>query len=375
MRRTTPASRTRPGLTCARADQLAWIARLAPEVDNLRVALYWSLDHDDLDLALSLLLAVCVNGIDLGYLALGWAESAARSQEVDRHPLGPSLLAQAAWNSVMHGHMDRGREYEARRLASQAALGIEPRAADLQAPATLALFAGDLDTAGDRAREWIALARADDDRYELVQGLTMLPAALAADVPSAVAAVEEAVAEARRLGNPSSLSWALSVYTLFLSFLSDAEPAAAIEVFEEAAALDRATGNQQGLASALGALAAAYVKLGDTQRGLEAHIGALQQALQVGDHFSLAGQLATHAVALSELGVYEASSVVTGASDALNGDRGWYGSFSELRTRSMAACETALGNEPVAALRARGAAMPADEAVAFAIEAAEGLLE
>jgi predicted ATPase/class 3 adenylate cyclase len=354
------------------ADQLAWIARLAPEVDNLRVAAAWSLDNDDLDLALSLLLAVSVNGIDLGYLALSWAEAAATAPGIDRHPLGPALLAQAAWHSVMHGQLDRAQEHESRRVAIQAALGLEPRPADLQAPATIAIFSGDLDTAIERAREWVALARADNDRYELVQGLTFLAAALQADVPSVLRAVEEAVAEARQLGNPSSLSWALTVATLFLS---DADPEAAIAVFEEAVELGRAAGNEQGVAAALGALAAAYVTLGDTERALTTHVDALRHALRLGDHFSLARMLATLASVLSGLGDYESASVVTGACDAFREVPDPLPVVLKLRAQSIAACETALGRDLVAALQARGAAMHADEAVAFAIDAAEELLE
>ena len=147
------------------ADQLEWIARLAPEFDNLRVALAWALDHDDLDLALTLVVAVCVNGIDIGYLALTWAELAAGAPGVDEHPLGAALLAQAAWSAVLGGRLDDAASYEARRVASEAALGLPPNPANFQAPATIALFSGDLAAAAEHARRWIAVARDAGDRY------------------------------------------------------------------------------------------------------------------------------------------------------------------------------------------------------------------
>ena len=184
------------------ADQLAWIARLAPEFDNLRVALTWALDHDDLDLALALVVAVCVNGIEIGYLALPWAELAAGAPGVDEHPLGAALLAQAAWSAVLTGRLDDAADHEARRVASEAALGLPPNPANFQAPATIALFSGDIAAAGDHARRWIAVAREAGNRYETVQGLTMLPAALIEDVPSAIRTLEEAIDEARPARKP-----------------------------------------------------------------------------------------------------------------------------------------------------------------------------
>ena len=166
------------------ADQLTWIARLAPEFDNLRVALTWALDHDDLDLALTLVVSVCVNGIDVGYLALTWAELAAAAPGIDEHPLGAALLAQAAWSAVLGGRLDEAGRYEARRVAAEVALGLPSNPANFQAPATIALFSGrPRRRPAERARDWIAAAREAGDRYETVQGLTMLPAALIEDVP------------------------------------------------------------------------------------------------------------------------------------------------------------------------------------------------
>jgi hypothetical protein len=354
------------------ADQLTWIARLAPEFDNLRVALTWALDHGDLDLALTLVVAVCVNGIDIGYLALTWAELAAAAPGVDEHPLGPALLAQAAWGAALGGRLDEAARYEARRVAAEDAQGLAPNPANFQAPATITLFSGDLVAAAEHARRWIAVAREAGDRYEVIQGLTMLPAALVEDLPAGLRAIEEAVGEARRLGNPSSLSWALTAFGLFLMSV---DPARAIDVCEEAVALGTATGNQQGVASALSGLAYARAQLGDHRGALPALVAATAQQLQVGDHFSVTGTLLMVAVTLTELEAHESSAILHGAIDVMNGDRGWFGPAAEDRDRSIAASTAALGEARFSELHQSGSAMRDDEAVAFAREVTERLLE
>jgi predicted ATPase len=354
------------------ADQLAWIARLAPEFDNLRVALAWALDHDDLDLALPLVVAVCVNGIDLGYLALAWAELVAAAPGVDEHPLGPAVLAQAAWSACMGGRLDEATRYEARRVAAEAAQRLAPNPANYQAPATIAMFSGDLATAAEHAYRWIAVAREAESRYETVQGLTMLTAALMEDVPAALRTIEEAVDEARQLGNPSSLSWALT--TLGLNLVGvDLERA--IDVFEEAVTVGTDSGNQQGVASALGGLAWARAQLGDHRGALPDMVAAAAQQLQIGDHFTIASTLVGIAATLTELDAHERSAILHGAVDEMQGDNRWFGRPAEDRDRSIAASSEALGEARFTELHQRGAAMRADEAVAFAREVTEQLLE
>ncbi len=230
-------------------EQLEWIARLAPEIDNLRVALLRGLDHDDLDLALALVVSVCVNGIAIGYLALAWAELAAANPAVDTRPLGPALLAQAAWNAIMRGELERARDFDRRRVDGEATLGLAPNPANFQAPATIALFSNEPEIGREHARAWVATARAADDGYETVQGLTMLSATLSGsgDIAGAVHTMEEAVAEARRQGTPSNLSFALMTYGLQLNVAE--QPARAIPVLEEAVAVGIEVGNQQGVAA------------------------------------------------------------------------------------------------------------------------------
>ena len=140
-------------------------------------------------------------------------------------------------------------------------------------------------------------------------------------------------------------------------------------------ALGTESGNQQGVASALSALAYARAQLGDHRGALPALVAAIAQQLQVGDHFTASGTLLMIATTLTELEAHESSAIVHGAADGMNGDRGWFGSAAEDRDRSIAASSAALGAARFAELHGRGTAMRDDEAVAFAREAIEQLLE
>jgi predicted ATPase/class 3 adenylate cyclase len=357
------------------ADQLEWIARVTPDVDNLRVAFLWSLDERELDLALPIVLSVCVNGIALGYTALEWAETAAAVPEIDAHPLGTRLLAQAAWRAVLHGQLDAATAYERRRVAAETALGLAPVPANFQAPGTIALFAGEPVRALEFAREWVAAARAVDDGYEAVQGLTFLSAALSGtgDVAGAVRTMEEAVSEARRLGNPSNLSNALMTYGIQLHFAE--QFARAIPVLEEAVTVGIEAGNQQGVASSLGSFAAALVFTGDHRGGLAVWLDGAEHQVRIGDHFVLAPSFHGIAYTFSALDQYEAAATMHGAGDAVNDGRPLAPAVDWRRVESVRISVEALGQDRYDELHALGMTMRDDEVVEYARRAAAPLLE
>jgi predicted ATPase/class 3 adenylate cyclase len=357
------------------ADQLEWVARLSPEVDNLRVAVFWALDHDQLDVALPIVLRVCIDGIPLSNTALAWAETVSEAPDVDEHPLGPALLARAAWAAVFQGRLDAAIEYDRRRTDAQMALGIAPNPADYQAPGTIALFSNEHERAVECGREWVAEARAARDDYQTVQGLTFLGATLTGvgDVAGAVQTAGEAVEEGRRLGNPSSLSWALTTYGMQLVFAD--ELARAVPVLEEAVAVGTETGNQQGVASALSTFGSIRLRFDDYHGALAAFLDAAEQQVQIGDHFVLAPTFVGTAFALSMLGAHDVAAVVLGAADAVVEDRLLLQPVQDDRLRTVELCTEVLGAERYDELHLRGIGMRDDEAVAFAREAAAPLLE
>jgi predicted ATPase/class 3 adenylate cyclase len=357
------------------ADQLDWIARLTPEVDNLRVALLWALDNNELDVALPIVLSVCIDGIALSNTALAWSEAASEAPEVDENSLGPALLARAAWSAVSHGRLDAAIEYDRRRAEAQTALGLAPNPADYQAPGTIAMFSGEFTRAVELASEWVAAARASGDDYQTVQGLTFLAAVRsgAGDVAAAVRASEEAVAEGRRLGNPSSLSWALGSHGIQLLFAD--ELARATSILEEAVAVGVEAGNQQGVASSLGAFAQVLVLQGEHRAGLAAMLDATAEHVRIGDHFVLHVSFNSMATVFTILRDYEAAAIMHGAADALSTARTLAPGVDERRLESVRTSSKALGKDRYDELHARGMAMRDDEVLEYARRAAAPLLE
>ena len=230
------------------SEQLAWIERLVPEIGNLRAAQGWAIDHGELDLALAVIVPLCVSGTSIGYTALEWASTLATEPDVDTRPAGPALLAAAAFHAVLGSRLDRAAALEARRRDAEAALGMDFNLAGFRASTALDLFSERPDDCVDGARRWVELARTAGDQYEMVSGLIAIATGTVAATGerSAGSASEECVAEARQLANPSSLSTALAVLGLHLVEL---DPMQSIPVFEEAIQVGTTVGNQQAIRS------------------------------------------------------------------------------------------------------------------------------
>jgi predicted ATPase/class 3 adenylate cyclase len=347
------------------AEQLAWIDRLAPELDNLRAGLDWAIDHDRIDLAARLILPLCVNGISIGSTALDWAETLARNPAVDEHPLGPSLLAQAAWRTAMRVDYDAAEKLDTRSRTAEQALGVAPHPADYQAHAFIASAVGRVEEAAGYAQVWIDLARARGDRYELSQGLAMLGALTntAGDNQRAIALLQEAEAEARRVANPSNVSWTLTTYGMFLSVN---DPEAAVPILREAIETGTTVGNQQAVGLALTVLGWVEHRLGNHRAALAINLQANEQLLASG--FS-GGPLIPHLQILAEeflaFDEPEVAAICQGAADQRMAT-GVVGPAQQIRDETLARITAALGQSRLDQLLARAATMTDDEIVDYA---------
>ena len=138
---------------------------------------------------------------------MDWAATASTIPDGDDHPLFPVVAAWAAWGAIMSGDFERAEEFVGTAERAQAALGTRlPSVA--RGRATVGVLPGDVERARPLAEEWVDLARASGDAYELAHALVMLGAALqfTDTLDAAIAAVDEAVRVARAAGIDTALS-------------------------------------------------------------------------------------------------------------------------------------------------------------------------
>ena len=189
------------------SQQIAWLARLMHEYDNLRAALEWGLQHPESDLGIKLAGA-----------------------------LWPFWRLNGDWSEACRWLRDI--------LANSQASKDDPaRAKVLHGAAVCDWADGDLSTAGERMRESVALFRSVGDKRGLAIALGFQAAVMAAPAARTVQRLsEEAVALARAEGDKVSLAAVL--HTEGLVDLGQGELGAARTEFEESATLCRELGDR-----------------------------------------------------------------------------------------------------------------------------------
>jgi hypothetical protein len=322
----------------------------------------------DVDLAFRLVIAINVNGVPWNETALGWAEAASVMSGAEEHVLLPDVLNWAAWNAVNHAEYERGRDLVAAMYAAEERLGVEPAAQRMHGPTTLALFTGAFDEATGLAERWIALGRAADDDYQVVQGLTILAATqMTFDGELAARTAQEAVELGRQVGAPGILSWALSVLSSLIVAALDSDR---VSIVDEAAEYALLVGNGHAAAHTLAMAAVLYRGLGEPRIALEKAIAAGAEARRVGSRLGLATADFAAAGALLDLGELDAG-VMLIAHEGTIDTREWGSLPGDRRGELRAAALDALGAERVAELELSGAQLTDDGALDLARTAAE----
>lgn len=184
-----------PDLTGARAERLD---ALDADLDNVRAALTWSLEHEPDAIALPLAAAFRW----YWYYRILWCEGsqwmtrALRRSQPARSPERAGVLAGAGTFGSYIGELANGREWLAEAEAMWRGLGDERELAlTLSAFAQLLANEGDLDGAASRAAESVALARAHGTEYHVAYCLTNAAAFVAqrrGELEEADRALEEA---------------------------------------------------------------------------------------------------------------------------------------------------------------------------------------
>ena len=286
---------------CGR-DEAQWSDRVEAEMENLRRALNWAIEDGNADLALRIVGGLAVTGYRVGAPFGSLAHDAADLPGAAGHPARPMALASAAWTAL---HL---AEYESAvtfgRAGVDAARGLDDgHDRDWRLSRALAVLAPVAVTSGDRvaslqaAEERRELAATFDDPYEMSQALSML-----ASLHDDFAIAEEAVRLARLVGNPTMLSYALSVLAVLL--LADDAPRASV-LLQEAATIASDVGNPEAESLARQVLGGLLYGLGDHVGAARMSLASAQQLLREGDRFYAFAELWCVAVALDDLGDVE----------------------------------------------------------------------
>jgi hypothetical protein len=232
-------------------EQLAWLARLEAEHDNLRAALEWS-------------------GAEARH-----AEAALR------------LAGALAWFWNMRGYLNEGRRW-LEELLERAAPAGATRARALDGAGLIAFYQSDHDAALVRFAESVALWRELGDRRALAHAMGWLGGC--SEYSRRISLLEECVALAREVGDPWVLGlalWHLGINVL--RFQSD--PERARKLAEESASLLRKVEDWWSLGRPLGTLALIAREQGDPAAAAASLEQALVGARAVGDKWGIATNL------------------------------------------------------------------------------------
>jgi non-specific serine/threonine protein kinase len=332
------AERAGPGLKGP--DQVPWLERLETELDNLRAAIGWSIDHGEVEPVAR-----------MGYESwLFW------------------------W---LHGHLDEGRRWMERALAREPDAPDSAQARLLLVAGTLAQGRSDWGPARVYLEESLALFQQLDDEEGVAYALAAMGLV---DLglkryEGGLALVQESIDRFLEIGQ----RWAASPMLSFAAAasLSRGDIPRARQLAEKGLSLAREVGARDALYLTLQALATVARAEGDHERAARLFGEGLTLSAEVEDHSSLAYYLQGLAAMTASEDRAARAARLWGAAEAIletteviayahAPDRSLY-------QRQVAAARERLGEAAWAVAWAEGQAMTIEQAVAYALEENEVL--
>jgi predicted ATPase/class 3 adenylate cyclase len=355
-------------------DERAWLERAERELDNLRLAVTWSADSGQVELALRIVNALALNGLRIQTSVGAWAETATAAAGARRDRRFPGALGAMAWATLRKGGNEQAMALGREALALSTADTLEGAAQRARILSTTAGIQGSLGMLPDRAAvaEWVELAERVADPYEEANALTMLSVSLLfSGEDGAVEAGERALDRARRSGSPTALTYA---GFCLARAIGSSDPERALRLFAESIASAEAAGNE------FGAWVASQSR-GQLLSAMGNHVDAMRSFLEGAVRSGRAGDRSQQANCVWSIG---AELAIAGSLDAAATIAGWARSVLGTDFRAsgpgqhlnagLDALPGLLGEQLYTELTTRGAAMDHDEALRFARANIESLL-
>jgi predicted ATPase/DNA-binding CsgD family transcriptional regulator len=215
----------RAELELGRPRQASWLEQLEREHDNLRAALWWSLEQTG-------------------------DEEARQRREIALR------LSGALWNFWwIRGYRSEGRNFLGRALAASEGIEASVRAKALIVAGHLAIIQSDYEHAEPLCKESLAIYRELEDQPGIAFSLSLLGSVAwtKGNMATARTLTEEALAIARRVDAMEIAAG--SLFILGLVTCSQGEYARACALFEESLAIYQTSGNKHRIAHSLAQLA------------------------------------------------------------------------------------------------------------------------
>jgi predicted ATPase/class 3 adenylate cyclase len=335
-------------------DEVFWAIRLSAEQDNLLAAWSWAVDTGNVDTAFAILAGFAPCEVWSSYPLLLPGAAALGLPGATEHPGYPLALAVSAVLASFRADVT-GAEELCRRAADANARRDAPywRVEETlcAARSNIANTTGAFEDAGRLAEQAAGLARAGGDLADASIELTIAVAdrVFVGDAPGAVPLASEALALARQIHAPALIASGLLAVGLAVA---DTDPARARASLRESRELSTTLGYQDDL-GLLWATGIAY-RLNDQAATLELGRRAIRGLQWGGDRLRMG--LVLHMIAGALATTWPASAAtIQGAAEAN------VTAPPSLKTR------IALDDERVQELRARGADMDWDQAVAYTV--------
>ena len=178
---------------------------------------------------------------------------------------------------------------------------------------------------------------------------------------AAIATTEEAARVARTAGVDGALAIALRNLAMWLPL---EETQRAFALVDEGIEIGTRIGDRGSVSNGMAARAKIAARRGDGRTALQGAVDAAEQALELGDLGLVSRSLYMAGVALCSLGSCEPAAVLFGKANALQERWGSDTTLEMLAATDAALLET-LGEQQVATLANRGAALDNTDAVAY----------
>jgi predicted ATPase/class 3 adenylate cyclase len=349
-------------------EEVLWAVRLGAEQDNLLAAWLWAIGTRNVDTAFQILAGFAPSEVWTSYPLLLAGSAALELPGAAGHPGYPLALAVSAVFASMRSD-GTGAEELSRRAAEANAGRDSPdwrvEETVCAARSNIAITTGAFADAGRLAERAAGLARAGGDLADASLQLTIAAGChlLVGDAPPAVPLAREALTLARQVGAPALVAAGLLAVG---ATAAGTDPGQARACLRESRELSNALGYQSAL-DHVWATGIAFLT-GDRTTTLELGRGAIRDLQWGGDRLRLGLVLHLIAGALADTRP-EAAAIIQGAADA-------YVVQPPMFTLLSSAVTASLGDERARELRASGAGMGWDQALAYTLtQATQALSE